>query len=124
MADIFKDILPSILQTKKDVLENEADYKPFVINRALSFYYDCVLQANEMNQYPNLPNRLQYDYLRNNIRGYKRKWQPWMKKDKEDDINIIREYYGYSYEKAKDTLSLLSKTQLQEIKKRLDKGGN
>jgi hypothetical protein len=123
MTDLFKDILPSILQSKKDVLENEKDYKPFVINKALSFYYDCILQSNEMNRYPNLPPKLQYDYLRNSIRGYKRKYAPWMKRETDTNIDIIREYYGYSYEKSKEILPLLSKKQLKELEKRLDKGG-
>ena len=55
LADLFKDVIPSILQTKKDVIETDKDYTAFIVNRALSFHYDCVLQANEMNRYPNLP---------------------------------------------------------------------
>ena len=68
MSDLFKDIIPSILQTKKNVLEDEKDYSAFVINKALSFHYDCVLQANEMNKFPSLPGTLQYHYLLNSIR--------------------------------------------------------
>ena len=52
MADLFKDIIPSILQNKKNVLENEKDYNAYIINKALSFHYDCVMQANEMNRFP------------------------------------------------------------------------
>ena len=68
MADLFKDVIPSILQTKKNVLDDEKDYHAFVVNRALSFHYDCVLQANEMNKNPGLPATLQYQYLLNTIR--------------------------------------------------------
>ena len=65
MTDLFKDIIPSILQTKKNVLENPKDYNGFVVNRALSFHYDCVLQANQMNVMPGLNSDMQYAYLLN-----------------------------------------------------------
>ena len=91
MSDLFKDIIPSILQTKKNVLEDEKDYSAFVVNKALSFHYDCVLQANEMNQYPNLPNLLQYHYLLNKVRGYKRPYQKWVKRETTEDLDAIKE---------------------------------
>jgi len=72
MSDLFKEIIPSILQTKKNVVENEKDYVPFVVNKALSFHYDCVLFVNEMNRVPNTDRILQYHYYLNTIRGYKR----------------------------------------------------
>ena len=123
MTDLFKEIIPSILQNKKNVLENEKDYHGFVVNRALSFHYDCVMQANEMNRFPGLDNKMQYDYLLNCIRGYKRKFQPWQKKIVIENLEIIKEYYGYSNEKAKDVLHLLSEEQIGSMKKFLDKGG-
>ena len=123
MSDLFKDIIPSILQTKKNVLENEKDYNAYVINKALSFHYDCVLQANEMNQYPNLPNLLQYHYLLNKVRGYKRPYQKWVKRETTEDLDAIKEYYDYSNDKARDVMVLLNDAQLEEIKKRLYKGG-
>ena len=123
MADLFKDIIPSILQTKKNVLEDEKDYNAYVINKALSFHYDCVLQANEMNQYPNLPNLLQYHYLLNKVRGYKRPYQKWVKRETTEDLDAIKEYYDYSNDKARDVMVLLNDAQLEEIKKRLYKGG-
>ena len=123
MTDIFKEILPSIMQNDKDVLDNEKDYKPYLINKALSYHYDASLQANEMNRYPSLPVRMQYDYLRNNIRKYKRRYQPWTKFDKKGCIEIVMEYYQVSYTKAKDMLELLTSEQFAEIEKRLDKGG-
>ena len=89
MSDLFKDIIPSILQTKKDVLETDKDYNAFVVNRALSFHYDCVLQANEMNRYPSLPVTLQYHYLLNSIRGYKRPFRKWEKRETIDDLDEI-----------------------------------
>jgi hypothetical protein len=125
MTDLFKDILPSIMQTKKTVIdsENEKDYNAFVINKALSFHYDCVLPANEMNRYPNLPAVLQYHYLLNTVRGYKRPFRKWEKRETIDDLEAVKEYYNYSYEKAKDALVLLNAAQLKEIRKAIDKGG-
>jgi hypothetical protein len=123
MSDLFKDILPSILQTKKNVLENERDYNPYIINRALSFHFDCVLQANQMNQYPALDGRLQYDYCLNSIRGYKRPFRPWQKRETIANLEAVKEYYNYSYEKAKEVLPIFTEEQLAEIRKRLQKGG-
>ena len=123
MSDLFKDIIPSILQNKKDVLDDEKDYHAFVVNRALSFHYDCVLQANEMNKYPGLPATLQYQYLLNTVRGYKRPFRKWEKRETIDDLEAIKEYYNYSNEKARDALVLLDATQLETIRKAIDKGG-
>ena len=123
MTDLFKDIIPSILQNKKDVLETEKDYNSYVVNKALSFHYDCILQANEMNRYPSLPGTLQYHYLLNSIRGYKRPFKKWEKRETIDNLEAVREYYNYSYEKAKDVMVLLGATQLEEIRKAINKGG-
>mgnify|MGYP003342858032 FL=1 len=119
MSDLFKDIIPSILQTKKNVLEDEKDYSAFVINKALSFHYDCVMQANEMNRYPSLPGTLQYHYLLNSIRGYKRPFRPWQKRETIEDLETVKEYFGYSNEKAKEVLVLLNADQIEEIKKNI-----
>jgi len=123
MSDLFKEIIPSILQTKEPVLENEKDYVPFVVNRALSYHYDCAMYANEMNRLPNLDRKLQYDYLLNSIRGYKRPYQKWQKREENDALDAVKEYYGYSNERAKEALSLLSDAQVDEIRNRIYKGG-
>lgn len=123
MSDLFKEIIPSILQTKEYVLDNEKDYVPFVVNRALSYHYDCAMYANEMNRLPNLDRKLQYDYCLNSIRGYKRPYQKWHKREEDDALEAIKEYYGYSNGKAREALSILSDAQVDEIKKRLYKGG-
>jgi len=125
MTDIFKEIIPSILQTKKSVIneENEGDYVPFVVNKALSFHRDCVLYANEMNKLPNTDRLLQYHYMLNTVRGYKRPFQKWHKRETIENLEAVKEYYKYSNEKAKEALSVLSDDQLNEIKKRLFKGG-
>lgn len=123
MADLFKDIIPSILQNKKYVLEDEKVYNAFVINKALSFHYDCVMQANEMNKFPSLPVTLQYHFLLNSIRGYKRPFRPWQKRETIDDLETVKEYFNYSNEKAKEVLVLLNADQIEEIKRKLNKGG-
>jgi hypothetical protein len=125
MPDLFKDIVPSILQTKKPVInqDNEGDYVPFIVNKALSFHYDCILQANEMNRYPSTDRLLQYHYLLNTVRGYKRPFQKWQKRETIEAIEAIKEYYKYSYDKAKEALMILSDDQINEIKRKLEKGG-
>lgn len=123
MSDLFKDIIPSILQTKNHVLENDKEYSAFVVNRAISFHYDCVLQANEMNQYPSLPANMQYQFLLNSIRGYKRPFRKWEKRETIENLDAVKEYYNYSNQKAKDALVLLDATQIETIKKEINKGG-
>ena len=126
MPDLFKEVVPSILQTKKNVFETEDDYKDynkFVVNRALSFHMDCILYANEMNLYPDLDSDMQYQYLLNTIRPMKRKFQPWQKAEVLKDIGCVKEYFGYSNEKAKEALRILNDEQLEQIRKHTDKGG-
>jgi hypothetical protein len=123
--DLFKDIIPSIQQTKKVVVtaENERDYVPFVVNRSISFHLDMVMDANQMNMLPSTDPLLQYHYLLNKVRGYKRPFQKWQKRDTVENLDAVKEYYNYSNEKAKEVLSILSDTQIAEIKKNLYKGG-
>ena len=123
MSDLFKDIIPSILQTKKDVLDNEKDYAAFVVNRSLSYHMDCILYANQMNLNHGLPQKLQYQYLLQSVRPIKRKFEKWQKATNIKDIEYVKEYFGYSNEKAKEAMRLLSNEDLQIIKNKLDKGG-
>lgn len=125
MADLFKEIIPSILQTKKPVVteENESDYKPFVVNKSLSFHYDCIMWANEMNKLPNADRLLQYHFLLNKVRAYRRPFQKWLKRETVDDLEAIKEFFNYSNEKAEEALAVLSIEQIDEIKTRLNKGG-
>jgi len=126
MVDLFREVVPSILQTKKNPFQDELDYKdytPFVVNRALSYHLDCVLYVNELNRYPGLDKDLQYQYLLNSIRPMKRKFQPWQKSTTDKDLEYIKEYFGYSNQKAKEALSLLTDKQIEEIKIKTDKGG-
>jgi hypothetical protein len=126
MPDLFKEIIPSILQTKKSVIRDDIDvkdYVPFVVNRALSYHMDCVLYANEMNLHPEIEKDLQYQYLLNTIRPMKRKFQPWQKSEADKNIEFVKEYFGYSNQKAKEALGILNDEQIAEIKRRTDKGG-
>ena len=126
MPDLFKDVIPSILQTKKNVFQDELDYKdykPFVVNRALSYHMDCVLYVNELNINPNIDEDMQYQYLLNTIRPMKRKFQPWQKPSADKDIECVKEYFGYSNEKAREALRILTDDQVAEIKAKTNKGG-
>lgn len=124
--DLFKDIIPSILQTKKCVINDEIDrndYVPFVVNRALSYHMDCILYANEMNLNSGLDKDMQYQYLLNSVRPMKRKFQPWQKSNVVNDLDCVKEYFGYSNVKAKEALRILSDEQLTQIREKTHKGG-
>jgi len=123
MADLFKDIIPSILQTKKDVLDKEDDYVPYVVNRSLSYHMDCILYANQMNMHSGLSKKLQFHFYLNTVRPMKRKFQAWQKQASVKDLECIKEYFGYSNEKAKEALRILSVEDIALIKEKIDKGG-
>jgi hypothetical protein len=122
----LKDWLNSINQTKKNLMNedpsSEKEYAPYIINRCLSGHIDCVMYANEMNKYNFLPKKLQYDFFINIIRKKKR-FSPWLKQEKNNDLEVVKSYYGYSNEKAKQALRILTKTQLDFIKSKLETGG-
>ena len=125
MADLFKEIIPSILQTKEYALLTEHDeksYSSFMVNRALSYHRDTVLWANEMNRFTTLDNKLKYDFLLNTIRATKRPYSKWYKKALDSDLSAVKEYYGYSDAKAEEALKILSDTQIDSIKEQLYKG--
>lgn len=124
MPDLFKEIVPSILQTKKNVFDGDySDYNPFIVNRALSYHQDCLLYAQEMNMLSNLDKDMQYQYLINTIRPMKRAFHKWQKVETEKDLECVKLYFGYSNQKAKEALRILTNEQLIEIRKRTDKGG-
>lgn len=126
MADLFKTILPSLLENKGYALESQEDeksYSPFMVNKALSGHIDCLHHVNLMNINHHLDKKMQYDYLFYSVRKYKRKYQKWMKYNESSDIQLIKEFYGYSTAKAKKVLPLLTKENLLYIAGKLDKGG-
>ena len=119
------DYVNSINDTKEDIMVDdiaEKKYLPFTINRSLSYFNDTVGLANVMNQYHHLDHKLQYHFLINIIRKRKR-FSKWMKPTTESDIEVVKEYYGYSNEKARQVLPLLSPEQITIIKQKVNKGG-
>ena len=122
----LKDWLNSINFTKENLIEEDPDlikeYPPYIINRCLSGHLDTVMFANEMNKFPNLDKDLQYHFFLNTLRKKKR-FSPWLRKDKVTDLEIIKQYYGYSNEKALNALKILTPDQINFIKQRLDIGG-
>jgi len=116
------ELIKSISNTKKDILENEKDYNAFMVNRGLSYFPDTVIYANEMNRFHHLDSRLQYHFLINTIRKRNR-FSKWNKSIESENINAIKQYYGYSNEKARDVLPLLSNENLKTIRGRIQHGG-
>ena len=122
----LKDWLNSINQTKKNLIDEdpsiEKNYPPYIIHRCLSGQLDAVLFANEMNMYSFLPKKMQYDFFINTLRT-KRRFSPWIRKDLVDNLDCVKRYYGYSNEKAKQVLNILTREQLSFIRDRLETGG-
>jgi len=121
----LSDYLNSINQNKKNIIIDDATekaYPPFIVNKCLAAFHDTVLFANEMNMYPHLDKKLQYDFFINSINPRKR-FSPWAKKTKVEYLDAIKEYYGYNDDKALQALRILSKDQLEHIKQLVDKGG-
>jgi len=114
-----------ITNGKKNIMVDdiaEKAYNPFMVNRGLSYFHDTVLMANEMNRYHHIDKRLQFDFLINIIRKKKR-FSKWLKPEENAEIEVIKEYYSYSNEKAKQIHSLLSADQINELKKKVYRGG-
>ena len=118
----LKDWLNSINFTKEDLSENIKEYPPYIINRCLSGHIDCVMYANEMNINHHLSKDMQYSFYLNSLRKRKR-FSPWLRKDKVTDLECVKQYYGYSNEKASQALKILTQEQINFIKKRLEIGG-
>ena len=117
--------LNAINTTKQDIMTDdiaEKNYNPFMINRGLSYFHDTVLMANEMNRWHHIDNRLQFDFFINIIRKRKR-FSKWLKPETVSDVEVVKEYYGYSNEKARQALTLLTSDQINELKKKVYKGG-
>lgn len=116
MADLFKDILPSIMQTKKYALEEEGDYVPFVVNRALSYHADCLLAANEMNRNYEVHKAAQYQFLLNTVRSQKRSYSKWEKPIENEDLESVKLFFGYSTAKAVEALRILTEEQIAMVR--------
>tara|TARA_B100000035_G_C20894848_1_gene506662 strand:+ start:84 stop:464 length:381 start_codon:yes stop_codon:yes gene_type:complete len=122
----LKDYLYSINQSKKNILkddpEAERKYPPFIVNKCLSSFTDSILFANEMNKNSHLDKRLQYDFFINSLKPRKR-FTPWLRKETLEEIELVKQYYGYSHNKALEAVRILTKEDLNYIRKILNKGG-
>ena len=123
----LKDYLNAINHTKEKLMDTEDEewerkYPPFIVNKCLAPFQDTILLVNEMNQYPSIDKKLQFDFFINSLRPRKR-FTPWVKANKLDDIEYVKEFYGYNNEKAKVALTILNDDQIATIKQKLNKGG-
>lgn len=119
------DFINAITYNKNDLMVDdwaEKQYTPYIVNKGLSYGADTVIQANEMNSRPHLDKKLQFQFLINNIRPKKR-YNKWIKAEKIESIEVIKQYYGYSTDKARQVLPLLDQSQIDLIKQKLEKGG-
>jgi|TARA_R110000782_G_scaffold111181_1_gene200864 hypothetical protein len=120
--------LNAITFTKEKLLDTddltwEKKYPPFIINKCLSMHYDCIASANEMNGYHFLDKKIQFHFLINSIRKKKRFGGKWLSQTKLKNLEYVKEYYGYSNEKARQALNILTEQQIDVIKETLNKGG-
>ena len=127
MSYELKEYLKSINQTKENLMDSddpmwEKKYPPYIINKCIAPFNDTIMFVNEINMRHHLENKLQYDFLLNTIRP-KNRFAPWVRGSKIKDLEFIKEYYGYSNEKAKVALQILSNDQIKTIKDSLSKGG-
>ena len=127
MAYDLKDYLTAINKTKEKLMDTndamwEKRYAPFIVNKCLAPFPDTVHLVNEMNISHHLDSKLQFDFLLNSLRSRDR-FTPWLKAKKIKNIEYVKEYYGYSNEKAKAALDVLNDEQIKTIKDSLSKGG-
>jgi len=127
MSYELKHYLKSINETKENLLDSDdpmwtKKYSPYIINKCLAPFNDTIMLVNEMNMRHHLDSKLQYDFLLNTIRSKKR-YAPWVKASKLKDLEYVKEYFGYSNEKAKAALQILDNDQIKTIKDSLNKGG-
>ena len=123
----LKDYLKAINETKEPLMDGddeewEKKYPPYIVNKCVSPFPDTIQLVNEINQLHHLDKKLQFDFLINSLRPRKR-FTPWVKAMKVDNLEYVKEYYGYSNSKAKSALKILSDEQISAIKQKLNKGG-
>tara|TARA_R110000782_G_scaffold262905_3_gene355305 strand:+ start:1339 stop:1734 length:396 start_codon:yes stop_codon:yes gene_type:complete len=123
----LKEYLNSINYQKNNLMDTddvawEKKYPAYIVNKCLAPFGDTIMLVNEMNIRHHLNNKLQYNFLLNSLRTRKR-FAPWMKSSKSKNLEYVKEYYGYSNEKAKSALDMLSNEQIDYIKQKLNRGG-
>ena len=127
MSYELKEYLNAINFTKKDLTKSEDElwkkkYPAFIVNKLLSAFSDTIMLVNEMNRNHFIDKDMQFQFLLNSIRTKKR-YSPFLRARKLKEIECVKEYYGYSNDKAKSALDILTKDQLKLIKEKLYKGG-
>jgi hypothetical protein len=132
VAEVYKkpqispfDFANAINHSKENLIVDdwsEKQYNAWIVNKSLSYGADTVIYANEMNARPHLDRRLQFDFLINTVRPRKR-YNKWLKAETVDVLATVQEYYGYSIDKARQVLPLLSDAQLEHMTNKLNRGG-
>lgn len=123
----LKEYLNAINHTKERLLDSEDEewekkYPPFIVNKCVYPFQDTIMLVNEINQLPHLDKKLQFDFLLNSVRS-RRRFSPWLKASRIEDLEYVKEYYGYSNDKAKQALDILTDEQIATVKQKLRKGG-
>ena len=123
----LKEYLNAVNHTKEPLMDTEDEvwekkYPPFIVNKCIAPFQDTIMLVNEMNRLHHLDKKLQFDFLLNSIRTRKR-FAPWLKANKVDYLEYVKEFYGYSNAKAKSALTILTNEQVKQIKTSLNKGG-
>jgi len=123
----LSEYLNAINYTKENLLDTEDEsvekkYTPFVINRCLSYFIDTVLYVNEMNQRGHLDKKMQFDYLLNSIRKNKR-YSKWLKRESEENLDLVKQFYGYSDSKAREILDIITEDDIVWMREKLNIGG-
>tara|TARA_R110000868_G_scaffold59339_1_gene182163 strand:- start:478 stop:849 length:372 start_codon:yes stop_codon:yes gene_type:complete len=121
----LSEVLNAINYDKTPILDDELqekEYVPFVVNRCLSYFPDTILYANKVNHYNQLGKKMQFDYLRLSIRPRKR-FSKWIKSQEEKDLQLIKDHYNYSNERASEVLRVLTPNQIEDIRSLYQYGG-
>jgi len=123
----LSEYLNAINHTKEPLMNTEDEqvekkYAPFVVNRCLSYFIDTILHVNQINEFPNTDKKMQFDYLQNALRKRKR-FSKWQKKQIIENLEIVKNYYGYSDQKATEIIDLLSDENIEEMRIYLSGGG-
>ena len=123
----LKEYLNAINHTKEPLMDTEDEvwekkYPPFIVNKCVAPFQDTIMLVNEINRLHHVDKKLQFDFLINSFRKRNR-FTPWLKSKKVSNIEYVKEYYGYSNEKAKSALTILNDEQIEFIKNKLNKGG-
>ena len=123
----LKEYLKAINHTKERLMDGEDEewekkYPPFIVNKCVYPFQDTIMLVNEINQLPHLDKKLQFDFLLNSVRS-RRRFSPWLKASRIEDLEYVKQYYGYSNAKAKQALDILTDEQISTLKHKLRKGG-